>query len=196
MTAVEALGPLARARGDAVVVTTMSAVRPWAELSDHPLDFASADSAMGHAADLALGIALARPRRRVFCVNGDGSMLMTLGTLVTIAAAGASNLLLVVLQNGVYEVTGNQPVPGAGQVDYPAMARAAGFPTARSFADAASYAEALPAVLAAPGPTCISLSVAHGGEQPLSRGAGERAAYLRPSLAESARALRRALAGR
>jgi len=49
------------------------------------LDFASADSAMGHTADLALGIALARPERKVICLNGDGSMLMTLGTLVTAA---------------------------------------------------------------------------------------------------------------
>ena len=52
------LEPLARRRTDEVVVTTMSVVRPWGKLSDHDLDFASADSAMGHAADLALGIAI------------------------------------------------------------------------------------------------------------------------------------------
>src|SRR5262249_25080739 len=102
------LSALARLRGDAIVVTTMAAVRPWGRLSDHRLDFASADSAMGHAADFALGLALAQPKRTVICLNGDGSMLMTLGTLVTIAAAGAGNLVLFVLENATYEITGNQ----------------------------------------------------------------------------------------
>jgi len=52
----------------------MSVTRPWGRLSSHDLDFASADSAMGHTADLALGIALAQPARKVICLNGDGSM--------------------------------------------------------------------------------------------------------------------------
>ena len=84
MTRAQLLGPLAERRTDEVVVTTMGVTRPWGRISDSDLDFASADSAMGHAADLALGIALARPDRTVICLNGDGSMLMTLGTLATI----------------------------------------------------------------------------------------------------------------
>jgi len=189
----EALGPLARRRADAVVVTTMGAVRPWGRLSDHPLDFASADSAMGHAADFALGLALAQPSRRVICVNGDGSMLMTLGTLVTIVASGATNLALFVLANGTYELTGNQAIPGAGRVDFGGLARAAGFARAYSFEDAATYEAALPAVLEGPGPVLVTVAVAPGGEGPLARGPGEAVAYLRPSLAESARRLRGAL---
>jgi thiamine pyrophosphate-dependent acetolactate synthase large subunit-like protein len=190
----EVLRPLARLRGDAVVVTTMGAVRPWARLSESRLDFASADSAMGHAADFALGIALAQPRRTVICLNGDGSMLMSLGTLVTIVASGASNLVLFVLQNDTYEVTGNQPVPGAGRVDYAAMARAAGFARAYTFFDPAAYEAALPALLDGAGPVCVTVKVAPGAETPLGRGPGQSAAYLRPSLAESARLLRQALA--
>ena len=121
------LRKLADARRDGdVVVTTMSVAMPWAELSDTPFDFASVDSAMGHAADLAYGLALAQPDRRVLCLNGDGSTLMCLGTLVTIAQGGASNYSLIITENGTYEVTGNQPVPGSGVVDFEAMARAAG----------------------------------------------------------------------
>ena len=116
------------------VVTTMAAVRPWGQLSSSALDFASADSAMGHAADFALGLALAQPHRKVICLNGDGSMLMSLGTLVTIVASGATNLVLFVLQNERYELTGNQLVPGAGQVDFAGLARAAGFPQPLYFA--------------------------------------------------------------
>jgi thiamine pyrophosphate-dependent acetolactate synthase large subunit-like protein len=189
----ELLAPLARLRGDRVVVTTMGLVRPWARHSDRPLDFASADSAMGHAADFALGVALARPERGVVCLNGDGSMLMTLGTLVTIVASGARNLVLFVAENGTYEVTGNQKVPGAGRVDFAAMARAAGFPRAERFRDALAYAAALPELLDAPGPVCVAVEVAPGEETPLGRGPKQEARYLQASLAESARALRRAL---
>ena len=195
MTRDEALRPLARRRGQAVVVTTMGTVRPWARLSDHPLDFASADSAMGHAADFALGVALAQPQRKVVCLNGDGSMLMSLGTLVTIVASGAANLVLFVLENDTYELTGNQAIPGAGRVDFPAMARAAGFTRVHAFEDPAAYEGTLAAILDGPGPVFVSVRVEPGAEGPLGRGPREAAAYLRPSLAESARRLRRALTG-
>jgi thiamine pyrophosphate-dependent acetolactate synthase large subunit-like protein len=190
----ELLAPLARVRGEQVVVTTMGLVRPWARHSQSALDFASADSAMGHAADFALGIAMAQPSRQVICLNGDGSMLMSLGTLATIVDAGARNLVLFVAENGTYEVTGNQRVPGAGRVDYAAMARAVGFPRAEWFTEAAAYAAALPGLLASPGPVCIVVAVDPADEAPLGRGPGQQAPYLRASLAESARALRRALA--
>jgi sulfopyruvate decarboxylase subunit beta len=195
MTRDEVLAPLARLRAEAVVVTTMGAVRPWGRISDHPLDFASADSAMGHAADFALGVALARPERQVFCLNGDGSMLMTLGTLVTIVDSGATNLVLFVLENATYEITGNQRVPGAGQADFSALARAAGFPSAATFDEAPAYAAALPSLLRAPGPVCITVKVEPGSEGPLGRGPSQTVPYLRPTLAESARLLRAALAG-
>ena len=196
MTKDDVLRPLAGRRGQAVVVTTMGTVRPWARLSDHPLDFASAYSAMGHAADFALGVALAQPQRKVVCLNGDGSMLMSLGTLVTIVASGATNLVLFVLQNDTYEVTGNQAIPGAGRVDFAAMARAAGFSRVHAFEDTGAYEAALPSFLEGAGPVCVTVRVEPGLEGPLGRGAGETAAYLRPSLAESARLLRRALATR
>src|SRR2546428_2020073 len=194
MTRDDVLRPLSGCRGQAVVVTTMGTVRPWATLSDHPLDFASADSAMGHAADFALGVALAQPPRRVVCLNGDGSMLMTLGTLVTIVASGATNLVLFVLENGAYEITGNQQVPGAGRVDFAGLARAAGFPSAATFEDASAYEAALPSLFGSAGPICITVKVEQGTEGPLGRGPKQAVAYLRPSLAESARLLRRALA--
>jgi sulfopyruvate decarboxylase subunit beta len=193
LTKDEVLRPLARIRGQAIVVTTMAAVRPWGKLSDSTLDFASADSAMGHAADFALGLALAQPHRKVICLNGDGSMLMSLGTLVTIVASDATNLVLFVLQNERYELTGNQLVPGGGAVDFAGLARAAGFPRVHGFQDAAAYGAALPAILEGAGPVCVAIKVEPGTSGPLDRGPAEPEAYLRPSLAESARRLRRAL---
>ena len=79
-----------------VVVTTMGAAAPWSRLSQSVLDFPSTGSAMGHAADFAMGLALARPERSVWVLNGDGSMLMSLGTLVTICQTPTSKLLLQV----------------------------------------------------------------------------------------------------
>ncbi len=190
------LEPLSRMRTDEVVVTTMSVTRPWGRLSDHDLDFASADSAMGHAADLALGIALARPDRRVICLNGDGSMLMTLGTLATIVDASAPNYTLFVVDNGSFEITGNQPVAGAGRVDFGALARAAGFPSVFRFEEAERYEQVLPDVLDAPGPTFVHALVEQGGEGPISRSDAEDARYLKTSLADWSRSLKAALADR
>jgi len=191
LTTSQVLAPLARLRTGEVVVTTMSMVRPWGRLSSHALDFASADSAMGHAADFALGIAIAQPDRRVLCLNGDGSMLMTLGTLVS--AAAATNLVLFIIDNGTYEITGNQAVPGGGIVDYAAMARAAGFPEAFSYDGPEEYEAALPAILAIDGPVLVSLRVEPGSEGPISRTPSEEARYLRVSLERSAHQLRRDL---
>jgi len=172
----------------------MSVTRPWGRLSDSPLDFASADAAMGHTADLALGIALARPDRRVVCLNGDGSMLMTLGTLATITGSGATNLLLVVVENGSYEITGHQPVPGAGKVDFGGMAAAAGFRQVYRFADPEAWAGAVPNLLRDPGPTFVHIPVERGSQGPISRTSAEEAPYLRTSLADWSRTLRAALA--
>jgi len=193
LTKDELLRPLAAYRTDEVVVTCMSATRPWGRLSDHDLDFASADSAMGHTADLALGIALAQPSRRVICLNGDGSMLMSLGTLVTIAGSGAKNLVLFVLENGTYEITGNQPIPGSGQVDFPGMALAAGFPRVYSFNRDVGYEDALPEILAADGPVFVGVGVEPGSEGPISRSSREESRYLQTSLARSSADFRRAI---
>jgi len=193
MTKDDVLSALAAARTDEVVVTTMGMVRPWARHSTHPLDFASADSAMGHAADLALGIALADEGRRVICLNGDGSMLMSLGTLMVAVEQRARNFVLFVSQNESYEITGNQPIPGAHAVDFTLLARGAGFTSVHAFDDAAAYRRALPPVLAAPGPTLVVVKTEKGDERPLSRGPQEEAAYLQTSLPDAARALRAAL---
>jgi len=193
LTPSQLLQPLADRRTDEVVVTTMSVVRPWGELSDSDLDFASADSAMGHAADLALGVALARRERRVVCLNGDGSMLMCLGTLATAVETDARNYLLVVCDNGEYEITGHQPVAGAGRVAWASLAEAAGFRSVFRFDEARAWEEAVPDVLEAAGPTFVHAVLEPGEQGPIGRSPGEPARYLRHSLAEWSRIVREAL---
>lgn len=194
LTPAQLLEPLAARRTNEVVVTTMSTVRPWARRSSHALDFASADSAMGHTADLALGIAMAQPDRRVICLNGDASMLMSLGTLATIVEAGVDNLALIVVNNGVFELTGAQPVAGAGKVRFADVARASGFERVHACRTPEAFRSALDEVFGAAGPVMVEAHVRAGDEGPISRGPGEEAPYLKASLHASARALRQALA--
>jgi len=196
LTPSQLLEPLVRLRRpEDVVVTTMSVVRPWGLLSDSDLDFASADSAMGHAADLALGIAMAQPMRRVISLNGDGSMLMSLGTLATIVAADATNLRLIVVDNGGYEITGGQPVPAAGRIDYARIAAGCGFEAVDSTDDPDLYRAGLPGFLERPGPSLLSVKVRPGEEPPISRRPTEPSRYLQSSLRDWSRTMRAALGG-
>src|SRR4029078_10633143 len=68
---------------------------------------------MGLAFPIALGVALAQPERRVIALEGDGSLVMQLGALATIAALKPKNLIMIVMDNGIYQITGAQATPGA-----------------------------------------------------------------------------------
>jgi len=158
MPLVAALEVVKRLRTDEIVVTTMGTAREWPRLSQYPLDLHYIPSAMGQSPTLALGLALARPEREVIAFTGDGSLLMNLGCLVTIVASGAKNLTLVVIDNGVYEVTGGQRTAGAvAGVDFAAMARGAGFASVERFDDLTAWQQQAAAAFKRPGPRCIVL---------------------------------------
>ena len=178
------LQKLAARRSDEIVITTMSVATPWARLSDGPLDFASVESAMGHAADFACGLALAQPARRVIVLNGDGSTLMSLGTLVVVGQLAPRNLTIVITENGTYEVTGNQRVPGADTVDYELLCRGAGLDRVSTIADDAAFDGALGAHFEGEGPRVFVWRIARADEpvpQP-SLPIGERSQRLRHAL--------------
>ncbi len=158
MTIHEALQVLAAERSQRVVITTMAATGIWPKLSDTGLDFAYIPSAMGHGPGLALGLALAHPQRGVILVNGDGSMLMNLGALVTLANHPA-NVYLVILDNGLYEVTGGQPLVGAGRTDYALIARGAGIERVYTFTDLNQWQSGAREALSGPGPVVIWLKI-------------------------------------
>jgi thiamine pyrophosphate-dependent acetolactate synthase large subunit-like protein len=161
-----ALTALHRRRRDEVVVTTMTSTPAWGLISARPeldLDFGDC---MGKASSLALGLALGRPRLGVWVLDGDGSLVMNLGTLVTIAQQAPPHLLHVVLENGGYEWTGGQPLPGAGRTDLVSLAGAAGYPTAARFDALAALEAGLDAVLAGPGPAFVALVVNPAGPLP------------------------------
>ncbi len=161
MTRRQCLQALAEQRTDEIVLGAMTASREWASLSSHDLDM-PVMGAMGQAPDIGLGIALAQPERRVVVLNGDGSMLMNLGSLVTIANAAPANLVLMVVENGVYEITGGQPLPGIGKFSFAALARAAGFTKVYEYEELPDFQASIPILLKEEGPVFATLKVKGG----------------------------------
>jgi phosphonopyruvate decarboxylase len=157
----EAIAALVAQRAGAITIVTEQAIGAWRaavpepanEIPDH-LDIVGT---MGSASTIGLGIALAQPTRRVIVVDGDGSLLMQLGSLVTIAGAAPRNLFHVVFENGVYETSGSQPLPAEGRFDLAEMARAAGYAHVARFEDGSEFESELPSLLQRAGPVFVSV---------------------------------------
>jgi thiamine pyrophosphate-dependent acetolactate synthase large subunit-like protein len=151
---------------DEIVVATYSTASDWIEIFDRPLNFFSF-GAMGLASSHGLGLALARPERKVLVLDGDGSLLMNLGTLVTISAAAPKNLIHMVWKNGSYEANGGHPVPHQ-QVDFAAMACAAGIASVYRANDPESFESAVRQALSVDGPAFIEVEIEQGPLGPRS----------------------------
>jgi sulfopyruvate decarboxylase subunit beta len=164
---VEAFAPHRR---DAIVVPGRGG-RFWVDLTTRPsLDAPLGDPAMGGHAGFALGLALARPDRKVVLFDSEGDILMSLGMLVTIAEQAPPNFYHFLIDNGVYATTGGQPVPNADRIAYDAIARGAGYPRAFAFTELADFKRALPDVLGGPGPVFAACKVvAEVENEPIGR---------------------------
>ncbi|MFQ6026991.1 MAG: thiamine pyrophosphate-dependent enzyme [Dehalococcoidia bacterium] len=149
-------------RDDSVIVPTMNANNVGFGLptvtTNQSLDL-PISGAMGKGSSVGLGVALAQPNRKVMVLDGDGSLLMNLGTMVTLANKSPKNLYHFLFNNGVYAVTGGQPIPGSGQSDWEGMAKAAGYTRTFSFDNLEDFTTGIDEVLAAEGPVFIHLAV-------------------------------------
>jgi thiamine pyrophosphate-dependent acetolactate synthase large subunit-like protein len=150
---------LAEQRGDALVVCAlgMAANEWWAATASE--DAFYMHGAMGFAASFGLGLALALPATPVWILNADGSLCMNLGCLLTEAGQDATNLRHFVVDNGVYQTVGAVPMVHPGGTDYAGIARAAGFRSACTIGDTGTLRDALPAIIAEPGPSLTVLRV-------------------------------------
>jgi thiamine pyrophosphate-dependent acetolactate synthase large subunit-like protein len=146
---------------DEVVVSTYSSAVDWLALGERTLNYFSI-GAMGLDSSHALGLALGRPDKRIICLQGDGSLLMNLGCLVTIAAAAPKNLLHIVVQNRTYEANGGHPIPNT-RTDFAAMARSAGYAHAHEFSELANFEQQAAHVLQQEGPVFATLHVEPSG---------------------------------
>lgn len=186
MSLESALDVLAAHWQNQLVVGTMTANGLWRERAPGDLNLACVGF-MGGASSLGLGVALAQPQREVWVIDGDGSLMMQLGSLGTIAGAAPQNFVHFVVHNGVYETSGAQPLPSQERVDFSAMALGAGYRSAASFSAAEELDAALDDLLAPPGPTLIELRTRPGGRffaaRPTPPGAAPAFARLWPPVA-------------
>ncbi|HLH24337.1 MAG TPA: thiamine pyrophosphate-dependent enzyme [Chloroflexota bacterium] len=161
-----AVQALVARRTDELVIVPFTGGIAWEDASSLPALDLPFWGSMGKAGSTGLGVALAVPTLRVWVLDGDGSLLMNLGTLVTEASQAPRNFYHFVLENGVYRTTGGQPIPGHEQVSFAGLARGAGFPHVCEFDDLAALERDLPAVVGRPGPTFVTLKVS---PEPLDR---------------------------
>jgi sulfopyruvate decarboxylase subunit beta len=147
--------------GDALVVTNNGgASTEWAAVG--PPDGHLQTKTLGLCSSIGLGLALALPRRRVVVFDGDGSLLMNLSTLPTIAGLRPPNLVHVVFDNAIYEASGGTPSQTATEragVDLAAMARAAGLTAVHAVDTLPAFTDRFRDALAGPGPTVIHARV-------------------------------------
>lgn len=161
----ECLKALARHVGDAdIVLPVYSTAFDWIDIRPSPLNYLS-HGAMGLASSHGLGLALGRPDKRVIVLDGDGSLLMNIGTLVTVAEVAPPNLYHFVCQNGTYEANGGHPIPGRATVDFAGFARSAGYRTVHEFSDLKIFEQQIGAVLSEPGPVFVDLKIVSPGPQ-------------------------------
>jgi len=150
---------------DEIVVAVYQTCFDWLAINPRDLNYV-ATGAMGQASSHGLGLALARPDKKVLVFDGDGSLVMNLGSLVTIANAAPRNLHHFVFVNGVYEVNGSHPVPGAGKTDFAAMALAAGYRSATVFDTLEGLRLNVGPFLGEPGPALAVMKVKAGAPHP------------------------------
>ena len=170
----EAIQTVAAALGekDCIVSTTGMISRELFEYragmnQGHERDFLTVGS-MGHASQIALGIAMAKPTRNVWCFDGDGAAIMHMGSMAIVANKAPKNYVHVVFNNGAHDSVGGQPTVGL-KIDLPAVAKAVGYTNAFSVENKEDLLEALRAVKMVEGPVLLQVCVKKGNRKDLGR---------------------------
>ncbi len=161
----EMLKVLARHRTDEIVVAVYKAAQDWIHIAPSDLNY-TFTGAMGQGSSHALGLALGRPDKRVVVLDGDGSLLMNLGTLVTIANAAPRNFVHCVCENGTYETNGGVPIPRHDGFTFTGVAREAGYVNTYTIDNLEDWDRNLDAILKEDGPIMVDLKVEPGEDYP------------------------------
>lgn len=170
----EAIQTVASALGekDCIVSTTGMISRELFEYREakgqgHERDFLTVGS-MGHASQIALGIAMAKDDRKVWCFDGDGATIMHMGSMAVVADKAPNNYIHVVFNNGAHDSVGGQPTVGL-KIDIPAVARAVGYKATYSVDNKEDLSVILNEVKNLTGPVLIEIKVSKGNRKDLGR---------------------------
>ncbi len=159
---------LSKAGDEALIVVCNGMIgREVWTIGDRPSHFYMIGS-MGLASSIALGLALAQPKKRVVCLDGDGNVLMGMGVLASVAVAAPKNFFHVILDNEAHGSTGDQATI-SGSVKLEELARQAGYRFATRALDAASLEKAAVELFATHGPACLLAKVAKGNVPGIAR---------------------------
>ena len=153
----DAMAAIQTRRDDAIVLPTMTGGKGWAGVTQNrDLDL-PVTGAMSKASSIGLGVALAQPDKKVIVLDGDGSLAMNLGTLITVSGKAPENLYHFVMENGVYAVTGGQPIPNSGNFSFSELAEAAGYAASFEFDDLEELTTRIDEVFDTKGPVFVTI---------------------------------------
>ena len=161
----EMLKAFARRRQGEIVVAVYTAAQEITHISPSELNYTFV-GAMGQGSSHALGLALGRPDKKVVVFDGDGSLLMNLGSLVTIAHQAPKNYVHCLCENGCYETNGSVPTPRSGKVRFAELAKNAGYKKTYEISELAEWEQKLPEILKQEGPVFVTLKVEPGEAYP------------------------------
>jgi len=161
----EMLKAFARQRKDEIVVAVYMAAQEITHISPSDLNYTFV-GAMGQGSSHALGLALGGPDKKVIVFDGDGSLLMNLGSLVTIGNQAPKNYIHCLCENGCYETNGSVPLPSAGKIRFAELAKTAGYQKTFEISELAEWERRLPEILKEEGPIFVSLKVEPGETYP------------------------------
>jgi sulfopyruvate decarboxylase subunit beta len=159
----EAIDILAELRGDALTIITMQPVAAWRAVGQNNSRNLELLGSMGSASAIALGLAIGFPDEQIFVLDGDGSLVMQLGTLISIGTVQPPNLYHFVFENGVYETSGKQPVPGVATASLSDIALASGYRAAFCVDSLDNARAVISEAINTEGPVFISLKISGQG---------------------------------
>ena len=146
-------------RNNSIVIVTGTGGRHWRDISTNEKRDVPLGGAMGQTTSAALGLALAQPNEKVVLFDSEGSLLMNMGILATIAGQKPSNFVHFLMDNECYATTGGQPVPNSQDIDYAGMAEKAGYSAAYHFDNLEDFATNVGKIMSETGPVFVSMKV-------------------------------------
>ena len=146
-------------RGDAIVSAAGTAGRHWMDISTNEKRDISLGGAMGQTTSAAFGLALGLPDEKVVLFDAEGSLLMNLGAIASIAGKKPANFYHFLLDNECYATTGGQPVPNSQEIDYAMMAKGAGYAAAYNFDDLEEFSTSVGEIMQQEGPVFVAIKI-------------------------------------
>ena len=146
-------------RGNAIVIPTGTCGRHWRDFSKNENRDINLGGAMGQTTSASLGLALGLPNEKVCLFDSEGSLLMNLGILATIAGKKPKNFFHFLMDNECYATTGGQPVPNFDEINYAGMAKEAGYASAHHFDNLEDFANNIESIMKETGPVFVSMKM-------------------------------------